>query len=288
MIVAGLHLEQHLGRVSGPPRSAVAAVTGDGRLRDLRPAGDDDDVLAAIPEDAALVVVDAPLAIPEGDRRRDAETVLAWCDHAAFPVSRARMEKVYGGARGVRLAPALGGAGRAVAEAVPDLVLRQLAWEREHPAGAPPLDLAEYRARWLAVRAPAFRPRGGGRARPAGIHEARALLAAVLDLAGWEPEEDGGDWAAIRDAARVDALACAYAGVRHLRGGGSVALGAPDRGLVLVPADANLAGRIALHVERLRAEAARTRAQGVGAESAGGDTPLRPPSIGGLGQHGEG
>ena len=126
-----------------------------------------------MPDEAAWVVVDAPLAVPNARGRRDAERVLAWCDVPAFPVSRERLERVFGGARGVALARALARPGRELRETLPDLVLRELEWEREHPPGAPALDLADYRAAWLAVRAPAYRPKGRGRARPAGMARAR-------------------------------------------------------------------------------------------------------------------
>lgn len=282
MIVAGVHLEQHLGRAAGASRSAVAVVSADGRLTALEVVGGDAEVLAAVPRSVRLVVVDAPLAVPAGPGRRDAEAVLAWCDHTAFPVSRTRLEKVFGGARGVALAPSLAAGGAAVAEALPDLVLRELDWEREHPPDAAPLPLADYRALWLGVRAPAFRPRGGGRAQPDGVRAAHALLRGALDLGGWVPEDGDDDWAAIRDAARLDAVACAYAGLRHLRGAGSVALGDPERGLVLVPADANLRARIALHVDRLRGtgEVAIPRVDPVGPAGASGDTARVPGAPG--------
>lgn len=255
--VLGLHLVQHLDLIDSPRRSVLARVGPDGRLRSLERAGDDDAVVArAASAGGAALVVDAPLAVPEGVGRRDAEAVLAWCDVPAFPVSRRRLTQVTGGMRGVALAPALARPGRWLAEALPDLVLRQIAWERRHPADAPPLDLAAYRAAWPGVRAPAYRPKGAGRARAPGLVAAWALLASVLDLAGWRPSGAAGDdWAAIDDAAVLDALCCAYAGLRVARGEGLL-LGAPDRGLVAVPADANLRGRIERTVERMRDEGA--------------------------------
>ena len=194
--------------------------------------------------------------MPNLDGSRDAERVLAWCDVPAFPVSRRRLERVHGGARGVALAPSLARPAAPVRETLPDLVLRELEWEREHPPDAPAMDLADYRPAWLGVRAPAYRPKGRGRARPAGLAPARALLAGVLDLGGWAPRTDGGDWDALHDAARLDALCCAYAALRLARGEGTATVGDPESGHVAFPADANLRGRVDLTVRRLGAEGA--------------------------------
>jgi predicted RNase H-like nuclease len=233
----------------------VAVVDGADRLEALADAADDDEVVAALPGDALALVVDAPLAVPNETGRRDAEAVLAWCDVPAFPVSLARLRRVHGGARGVELAPRLEAPGRSLAETLPDLVLRELLWEREHPPGAPALPLDEYRAAWIRVRPPAYRPKGAGRARPEGVRAAWAILSEALDLGGWAPAGRD-DWAAIADAARIDALCCAYAALRAVREGGrwSVTLGTPERGIVTAPADANLRERVALHLSRLRAE----------------------------------
>lgn len=256
MRIAGLHLAQSLEHARGRPRSAIAEVDGAGRVTRLVLAGSDAEILAALPGAPALVVVDAALAVPNADGRRDLEVVLSWCDVPLFPTSRRRLERVYGGARGVSLAAQMAARGLAAVEASPDLVLRELLWERSHPADAPPLELRTYREAWLGVRAPAYRPKGRGRARPAALAEAHALLAGALDLGDWAPAPDPGDWEAIEDAARLDALACAYAGLRHLVLGDSLLLGTRERGRILIPADRNLAGRIALHVERLRAQGA--------------------------------
>jgi predicted nuclease with RNAse H fold len=255
--VLGLHLVQGLDMVSTPRRSALARLDDEGRLTALDLAGPDDEIVALVEgDDAVALVVDAPLEVPDDRGRRDVEAVLAWCDITAFPVSLRRLEKVHGGARGVALAPALDRPGRALRETIPDAVLRQIAWEREHPAGTAPLDLADYRAAWLAVRAPVFRPKGTGRARPEGIVAAWRLLGEVLDLGGWAPGPPSDDWAAINDAARIDALCCAFAARRMHRGGAHAPIGAPGHGRLTLPADANLAGRIALTVERLRGEGA--------------------------------
>jgi predicted nuclease with RNAse H fold len=254
MRVAGIHLIQALDLVDTERRSAVACLDAEGRLEGLALAGGDDEVAAAVPGDAVWVAVDAPLAVPNAEGSRDAERVLAWCDVPAFPVSRRRLERVHGGARGVALAPALARPGRQVRETLPDLVLRELEWERAHPPDAPALDLADYRPAWLAVRGPVYRPKGRGRARPAGMARAHELLAGVLDLGGWAPVPAGDDWAALHDAARLDALCCAYAALRLARGEGAATIGGPACGHVAFPADANLRGRVALTVARLSAE----------------------------------
>lgn len=250
----GIHLLQTLGLIDSPRRSAVACLDGDGRLESLELARSDDELLGLVPGAAAWVCVDAPLAVSSETGSRDAERVLAWCDVPAFPVSRRRLEQVHGGARGVRLAPALARPGRELRETLPDLVLRELAWERSHTPHSPAMDLADYRPAWLAVRAPAYRPKGRGRARPAGLAQAHALLARVVDLRGWTPRPDGDDWQALDDAARLDALCCAYAALRLARGEGSATIGGPESGHVSFPADANLRARVALTVERLAAE----------------------------------
>lgn len=256
MRVAGLHLMQTLPLVDSPRRSAVAVLDGEGRLERLALADDDDAVIAALPADAAVVALDAPLAVPDERGQRDVERVLAWCDIPAFPVASARLARVHGGARGLALAPRLAAWPRVV-EALPDQVLRQLAWERPHPPGAPALPLGEYRAAWLGLRPPAYRAKGPGRARPAGFAAARALLAGVLDLVGWAPEAaPADDWAALADAARLDALACAYLALRLARdgGAGTVTVGSRERGAITLAAGPDLRGRVAVNLERLRAE----------------------------------
>lgn len=258
MRVAGIHLLQTLRLVDSQRRSAVAVLDGAAHLVSLRLVGDDDAVIAALPHDAAVVAVDAPLAVPGERGQRDVERVLAWCDIPAFPVSGARLTQVHGGARGVALHPRLAAWPRVV-EALPDQLLRQLAWEREHPPGSPALALGEYRARWLGLRPPAYRPKGPGRARPAGLAPAHALLAGVLDLRGWTPAPAAGDdWAALADAARLDALASAYLALRLARGGDAetVSVGTPARGEIVLAADASLRARVAVNLERLRGDGA--------------------------------
>lgn len=254
--VAGIHLVQGLELVGTPRRSAVARLDAEGRLTALELAATDEEIAALLDgADVAAVAVDAPLHVPNATGRRDAEAVLAWCDVAAFPSSRTRLERVHGGVRGEALGPLLEAPGRAVLEALPDQVLRQIAWERDHPAGAPPIDLGVYRAAWIGVRAPVYRPKGTGRARPDGTLAAWRLLDGALDLGGWVPAPPADDWAAIADAARVDAICCAYAALRAVQGrAASIDVGG-GRQLAL-PADANLAARVALTLERLRGEGA--------------------------------
>jgi hypothetical protein len=218
--------------------------------------GDDAEILDAVGHGARLVVVDAPLAVPNETGSRDLERVLAWCDIPLFPVSRRRMAALHGGLRAQALAAALDArADEGAWEASPDQVLRQLIWEREHPADAAPLDLADYRALWPAVRAPVYRPKAAGRARMSGLAPAWTIVASVVDTGGWAPADGADDWGVIADAGRIDALCCAVAGLRALGvGGGAFLLGSTERGRMLVPADANLRGRLDLTLTRMRAE----------------------------------
>jgi len=241
----------------GTPRpSVVAELDADGRLTGLTECGPDDAVLTAVGDAPGVLAVDAPLAVPNTAGRRDAETVLAWLDVPVFPTSRRRLEQLAGGVRGETLLPGLGAAARTVVEAVPDLVLRELAWEADHPPDAAALDLVDYREAWLSVRAPRYRPKGAGRAHPQGLRAAHAVLTRVVDFGGWTPGRDG-DWGSIADAAVLDAVACAYTALRlGTAPGRCLVLGTPERGVIAAPADANLLGRAAINLERLRAEGA--------------------------------
>lgn len=231
----------------------VAQLDSAGRLCTLAEADEDAEILALVGALAPdLVVVDAPLQVPNEHGRRDVEAVLAWCDIPSFPVSRARLATVFGGARGVALAGALEDPGRDLVEALPDQVLRQIAWE-EHEAGGLPIDLADYRAAWLRVRAPRYRPKGAGRADPRGFAEAWRLLGLVVDMGAWTPSAGDDDWEAIGAAAGLDAISCAYAGLR-LVSGSAIRVGAPGAGEVAVPADINLRTRLEATLQRLRAE----------------------------------
>jgi Protein of unknown function (DUF429) len=250
----GVHLLQTLGLVGSGRHSAVARLDPEGRLTALDLADDDDDLVARVGTGPGTLAIDAPLAVPDETGQRDVERVLAWCDIPAFPVSRRRLGQLHGGARGVALAPRLAAAGREVHEALPDLVLRQIAWERDHPPGSPPADLAAYRAGWLGLRAPVYRPKGVGRARAAGLVPAWRILAGVVDLAGWAPDPEGDEWRALDDAARIDAICCAYTALRMTDPEGSMTIGSTERGLVAFPVDASLRGRVALTIARLRDE----------------------------------
>lgn len=236
----------------GTPRvSCLAGVDADGVLCQLALVDSDDQLLAAVPESVAVLAVDAPLVVDNAAGQRAVEHLLAWLDAPAFPTSVGRLTQLYGGLRGVALRDSLDARCGRLVECLPDLVLRELAWETRHPPTDAALDLAEYRAAWLGIRAPRYRPKGRGRAVPGGRAPAAALLARVLDLAGWLPTPDPDDWQAIADAARLDAIACAYAAWRlattpqHM-----LVLGDPSAPLA-VPADANLRARAELHLARL-------------------------------------
>ena len=252
----GVHLLQTLRLVGSGRHSAVARLDDRGRLTALDLADDDEDLLARIGTGPGILAIDAPLAVPDATGQRDVERVLAWCDVPAFPVSGRRLEQLHGGARGVALAPRLAASGREVLETLPDLVLRQIAWERDHPPGSPRPDLALYRAAWLGLRAPVYRPKGVGRARVAGLVPAWRLLAEVIDLGGWAPDGDGDEWRALDDAARIDAICCAHTALRMADPEASMSIGTPERGRVAFPADASLRGRVDLTLARLREEGA--------------------------------
>lgn len=254
MAVAGVHLMPSLTAIGSPHPSAVAVLGDDGALAALRLVDTNEQIAREVPPETAVACVDAPLVVPDVSGQRDVERVLAWCDVPAFPVSRARMVKVYGGARGVGLAPLLAARAGRVLEAIPDLVLRELMWERERPFDLAPMDLGDYRAAWMGVRPPAYRGRAGGRAGLPGLLRAHALVAHAVDLGGWRPRDDGDDWQVIGDAARLDAILCAYAALRVADGDRALVLGTRERGAVAIPADANLRARLAVNLERLRAE----------------------------------
>jgi predicted nuclease with RNAse H fold len=223
MRTVGLHLAQKPGT-----GASVLVEIEAGAVCAPRQAQSDAEILAALPEAPALVVVDAPLAIPNEIGKRDVEAVLLWCDIPAFPVSRRRIQALFGGARGVELARKMLERGYETAETLPDHVTRQLLWERAR-GGRAPLDLGAYRERWVQVRTPDERA-------------ARELLGEAIDLTAWPPEGNG---------AELSAVACAYAGWRHLTGLSSIDLGTPDRGRMLLPADTNLVERVAVNVERM-------------------------------------
>lgn len=245
----GLHLQQSLDLVDTPRPSTLAELDAEGALVRLDHLVTDADILDSIGAGPGLVAVDAPLAVPNESGQRDVERLLAWCDIPVFPVSRRRLQQVHRGLRGVALVAALSAPEVELAETSPDVALRELAWE-EAPGA---LELAEYRVRWIAERPPAYRPKGPGRAKPAGIVDAHALLARHVDLHGWVPAESPDDWAAIRDAAVLDAIACAYVAWRAVHQPGRVLrIGTAELGEMLLPVDGNLAARIAVNLERMR------------------------------------
>ena len=238
-----------------PGLCAVAGITPDTGLSGVRMCRSDGEILQAVGPDPALVLVDAPLVVPDVRGRRDAEHVLAWLDIPAFPVTPSRMAKVHGGARGVAVADALAGMGHVVAEALPDQVLRQAMWEREHPPGGPVLDLAAYRAAWLGVRPPAFRPRGG-RAHHDGLAPARDLLADLADLTGWPPSTRDGDLGALDEAALIDAVACAALARRCLDAPGDrwAVIGDSAAGRFVLAACPEMIDRARINIDRLLSE----------------------------------
>jgi hypothetical protein len=268
----GIHLVQDARGDAAPARSAVAAITPDTRLSGVRMCRSDAEIVAAVGESPALVLVDAPLAVPPVTGRRDAEHVLAWLDIPAFPVTPERMRTVHGGARGPGLADRLAHGGHVVAEALPDQVLRQVTWEQDHPPGSPPLDLGAYRAAWLGVRPPAFRPRGG-RARHDGLAPARALLGTAIHISEWPTSDRTGDLAALDEAAGIDATACALLAHRCLHGPGDrwALVGDAGAGRVVLAACPEMIDRAAVNIDRLRAEGTIA----IPAEVAGSD--LGPP-----------
>lgn len=272
MRAVGIHLVQDARREEAPARSAVAEIGPGNALSGVRMCRSDEEIVEAVGAAPALVLIDAPAVVPPVRGRRDAEQVLAWLDIAAFPVTPARMEKAYGGARGVPLASALGARGHVVAEALPDQVLRQAMWEAAHPPGSAPLDLAGYRAQWLGIRAPAFRPRGG-RARNDGLSPARDLLAGFIDVARWPAPTRAGDLADLDEAAAIDAVACAGLARRCLDAPGDrwAVIGDAPRGRIALAACPEMIDRARVNIERLRAEGTI----GIGPEVAGTD--LGPP-----------
>lgn len=240
-----------LDAIGTPRPSCVAGVDADGVLCLLTLVDTDDQLLSAVPEGARVLAVDAPLVVDNPTGQRAPEHLLAWLDAPAFPNSITRLTQLYGGLRGVGLRDRLAARAGRLVEALPELVLRELAWEARHPPSDPPLELAEYRAAWLGMRAPRYRPKGRGRALPAGRAPAAALLAGVMDLGGWLPVAEPDDWQAIADAARLDAMACAYAAWRlATRPQATLLLGDPSVPLA-IPADANLRARADLHLARL-------------------------------------
>jgi predicted nuclease with RNAse H fold len=251
IVAAGIHLMPVLDAIPTPRPSCVAGIDASGGLCQLDCAATDDEILAAIPDGVRVLAIDAPLVVPNATGQRPVEHLLAWLDTPAFPNSTERLTRLNGGIRGAALRDALIARAARVVETLPDLVLRELLWEQTHPAAAVQMDLRDYRAAWLGVRAPRYRPKGLGRATPAGRGAAASILARVVDLGDWLPTPDPDDWQAIADAARLDAIACAYTAWRlATTPGDTLALGDLRTPLV-IPADANLRARATLHLARL-------------------------------------
>ena len=248
----GLHLSPMLSPHPRRP-SALAEVDAAGCLVELLDLDSDDEILAGVPAES-LLAIDAPLEVPNEDGNRGIERLIAWCDVPLFPVAGVRLDKVMGGRRGVDLALSLRSAAAVVVEASPELILRQLIFEQQRRESAP-LDLARYREIFLQTRAPAYRPKGAGRAKPAGLEPATRILAREVDLGAYAPADGAGDLEAIADAARLDAIACAYAAHRALEGPApSILIGAPGEGEMLLPVDANLLERLEINLRRMRAQ----------------------------------
>ncbi len=250
MRAVGLHLSALLPPHPSRP-SALARVDEAGRLTDVVDLATDADVLAAVPRDS-LLAVDTPLDIPNETGNREIERIVAWCDVPLFPVAGARLDKVLGGRRGVSIAPALRERALRVVEVSPELVLRQILFEES--GGISPPDLAEYRGRWLSIRPPVYRPKGAARAKPAGLEPTARLLGSVLELGDFRLTTDPDDLEAIADAARLDAIASAYAAHRALADPAAVVLlGAQGRGEMLIPTDPNLRNRLEINLARMAA-----------------------------------
>lgn len=247
----GIHLMPVLSAVDTPRPSVVVEVDSEGAVTSMDDARSLDDIAEAVGDVGAVVVVDAPLAVPDSGGRRTIDELLGWLDTPVLPISRARMDTLYGGARGEDLARHDGLRRHDIAEGFPDLLLRLLAWERVRPVGG--VDLAAFRARWLDLRPTSYRPKGIGRAKPAGLLPAFDLLSDVIDFGGWTPTGDG-DWGMIRDAAVLDAAAGAHVAWRTVHGPkGSTVRIRTDGAQVLLPCDANLAERIEVNRQRLNA-----------------------------------
>jgi Protein of unknown function (DUF429) len=248
----GIHLLQSVDLIDTPRRSVVVEMTPDGAVSDIHMVGSLDEIVATLGTEPALVVVDAPIVVPNQTGQRDVERILAWCDVPAFPISRARLASVFGGARGSELASRMPPE-TVLHETHLDLALRLAMWEQA--TGDAHLDLADYRAQWLGLRAPRYRPKGAGRARPEGIIAAAGVLAHVVDLGGWTPDLAGDDWTLINDAAILDAMICGWVAHRAVTAPQrTMTVGAPERGQLLVPVDSNLRARLGATITRLVAE----------------------------------
>ena len=248
----GVHLQQRAALIGTGRPSVVALVGADASLLDIRRADGDAEVLAAVPT-CTRVCVDAPLVVANEEGARDVERLLAWLDIPMFPSSRRRLAALHGGLRGEDLREGLATRAGDVVEAVPDATLRQIMLESGR-VDASTMELTEYRRAWLGLRAPRYRPKGEGRARPSGALAAAAIVARVVDLGGWAPRANADDWEAIDDAAVLDAVICAYTALRAEDPARALRLGAPERGEILLAADRAMRMRAAVNLARLRSE----------------------------------
>lgn len=248
----GVHLMPLANAVDSPRPSVVVHVDREDRIDAILPARTIEEIVAAIGDEPALVAVDAPLRITNERGRRTIDELLAWLDVPVFPISRARITQVWGASRGEELAAALAVRPQVhLVEAVPDLVLRLLAWQELHEDDH--ADLQQFRTRWLGLRPQPYRPKGSGRARPAAMPGAVRLLATTLDLGGWIPAASPNDWQAITDAAIIDGALCAVTARRVITGHGAI-LAPADGGPCAVPTVPVLMERIDINAERLSQE----------------------------------
>ena len=231
----GVHLIQPAGEKACPVPTTIAVVDDDGALQDFHADIANRRITPCIGGGPSLVVLDAPISVPNARGRRPVEQLLAWCDINLFPVARDRLMRVFGGIPGESVADALEAAGHTVAETHPAVALRQLAWEADR-TGRPPMTLAAYREAWLGTRTPRLSGLADG---DPGLRSARA----VLPLSGDVP----------LTAAAIAALTCAFVGLRGARPdlGGTLAVPVGPAREFLLPAGPELLGRAALHQERL-------------------------------------
>ncbi len=250
--VFGLHLMPMIDLIESPRLSALIELGEDRSLLAVGMYRSVTDILQAVGPDPAIVATDAPLVVTNDEGRRDLEHLLHWCDVPVFPVSRRRLQTVFGGHRGGELLERTP-RNMVLVETPPDLVLRQFMWHERRPQQ--PMDLGSYRTEWIGLRPPAFRPKGAGRARDAGIPLVHQLIGRHVDLAGWSPHASADDWQAIADAAVLDAVACAWVARNAVTTPEqTMRIGPKVAGHPLIVADDNLRHRLAVNADRLRSE----------------------------------